>query len=314
MAVLFFSFSHKDEDLRDRLEVHLASLKRQNIIQTWHDRRIVAGDEFAGRIGEELERADIILLLISPDFIASDYCFDIEMARALERHEAKEARVIPVILRPCDWHDMPFGKLNATPKDGKAVSTWPNLDEAFLDIVGAIKGVIGHPAAAASTRFATQAGRDAERFSFPRSSNLRIKRKFTDADKDRHLDDAFEYMAKFFELSLNELEQRNSGLQTKFRRIDANTFTALVYQHGKSVSECRISLGGFMGKGITYSSDSGARSNGINDMLNIGSDDQGLYLKTMMNFGSSTHRDDAQLTFEGASEYYWSNFIKRLQQ
>jgi hypothetical protein len=120
-------------------------------------------------------------------------------------------------------------------------------------------------------------------------------------------------MTKFFEASLHELEQRNSGLQTTFRRIDANTFTAVVYQHGKSVSACRISLGGFMGKGITYSSDAGARSNGINDMLSVESDDQGLYLKTMMNFGSSTLRDDAQLTFEGASEYYWSRLIDRLQ-
>ena len=123
MAVLFFSYSHKDEALRDKLEVHLAMLKRQGVIETWHDRRIVAGDEFAGRIGEELERADIVLLLVSPDFLASDYCYDIEMARAMERHEAGETRVMPVLLRPCDWRDAPFGKLNATPKDGKPVST-----------------------------------------------------------------------------------------------------------------------------------------------------------------------------------------------
>ncbi len=143
MSVLFFSYSHKDEALPDKLEVHLAMLKRQGVLETWHDRRIVAGDEFVGRIGEELERANIILLLVSPDFLASDYCYDIEMTRAMERHEAREARVIPVILRPCDWYGAPFGKLNAAPKDGKAVATWPDLDEAFLDVVRAIRKAAG---------------------------------------------------------------------------------------------------------------------------------------------------------------------------
>ena len=87
-----------------------------NQVETWHDRRIVAGDEFNNCIGDELERADIILLLVSPDFIASDYCYDIEVKRALERVSAGQARAIPIILRACDWHDAPFGKLELAPK------------------------------------------------------------------------------------------------------------------------------------------------------------------------------------------------------
>jgi hypothetical protein len=85
-----FSYSHKDKDLRNELEIHLAALKRQEVISTWHDRRITAGDEFSGKISENLESADIILLLVSPYFIASDYCYEVEMKRALERHEAGE--------------------------------------------------------------------------------------------------------------------------------------------------------------------------------------------------------------------------------
>jgi hypothetical protein len=236
MAVLFFSYSHKDEGLRDKLEVHFAMLKRQGVIETWHDRRIVAGDDFAGRIGEELERADIILLLVSPDFLASDYCYDIEMTRAIERHQAGEARVIPVVLRPCDWHDAPFGMLNAAPKDGKPISTWPDLDEALLDVVKAIKTAAARhggaprrraPSAAPVAPGGTQA-------SLPRSSNLRIRKEFTDADKDRHLDEAFEFMARFFEGSLQELERRNAGLQTTFRRVDADSFTSTIYRDGKT--------------------------------------------------------------------------------
>src|ERR1044072_2186300 len=100
MAVAFFSYSHRDEALRDELEVHLATLKRQGLIEAWHDRRITAGDDFAGVISEHLERADIILLLVSPYFLNSNYCYDVEMTRALERHREKTARVIPVILQP----------------------------------------------------------------------------------------------------------------------------------------------------------------------------------------------------------------------
>ena len=96
MSRLFFSYSHKDEKLRDQLEVQLAVLKREGAISTWHDRRIMAGDVLGQRIDEELERADIILLLISPDFLASDYCHDMEMQCALARHAERSARVIPV--------------------------------------------------------------------------------------------------------------------------------------------------------------------------------------------------------------------------
>jgi hypothetical protein len=136
---VFFSYSHPDETLRDQLEVHLAGLKRQGLIAAWHDRKITAGSEFGNAISENLEEAAVILLLVSPDFINSDYCYEREMKRAMKRHEKKEARIIPVILRPCDWHDLPFGKLLGVPKDGKPITTWPNRDEAFLDVVRAIK-------------------------------------------------------------------------------------------------------------------------------------------------------------------------------
>jgi hypothetical protein len=119
MASIFFSYSHKDETLRDELEKHLAMLRREGAITAWHDRRIAAGENFGNAIDEALESAGIILLLVSSDFLSSDYCYSVEMKRALERHERGEATVIPIILRPCDWHSAPFGKLLALPTDGK---------------------------------------------------------------------------------------------------------------------------------------------------------------------------------------------------
>jgi hypothetical protein len=139
---VFFSFSHKDESLRDKLANHLKIFERRGIISGWHDRQITAGSEWAGQLDEHLNTAQVILLLISDDFLASDYCYDIEMQRALERHDNGEARVIPIILRPCDWQDAPFGKLQALPKDLLPVTRWPDLDEAFLNIVEGIKAAI----------------------------------------------------------------------------------------------------------------------------------------------------------------------------
>ena len=115
---LFYSYSHKDEALRKKLETHLSLLKDQGVISGWHDRRIEAGTEWDGVINENLEEAGMILLLVSADFLASRYCRDVEIARAMERHEAGTARVIPVILRPVDWHSAPFGKL-AGPAAGR---------------------------------------------------------------------------------------------------------------------------------------------------------------------------------------------------
>lgn len=140
---VFCSYSHKDESLQDELETHLKLLQMQGYIETWHDRKILPGNEWEGEIDQNLERADIILLLISIDFILSEYCFDIEMKRALERHEDGEAIVIPIILRKVDnLFELPFGKLQALPKDGTAVKSWSDRDEAWSDVIAGIRRVI----------------------------------------------------------------------------------------------------------------------------------------------------------------------------
>src|SRR5208283_3236670 len=136
---LFFSYSHADQKLRDQLEKHLSLLKNQKIIKTWHDAKLVAGEEIDKGITSPLETADIILLLVSPDFMSSEYCYEKEMTTALERHERGTAKVIPVILKPADWKSGPFGKLLALPKNGRPVVEWKIRDKAFLDIASGIR-------------------------------------------------------------------------------------------------------------------------------------------------------------------------------
>jgi hypothetical protein len=143
MASVFFSYSHADEALRDQLEKQLSLLKRQGIVEVWHDRRIGAGQDFGLEIDRHVETDDIILLLVSSDFLDSDYCYDKEMIRAMERHDAGEATVIPVILRACDWHGTPFGKLNASPPDGRPVTQYPDRDQALLEVAKAVRSAAG---------------------------------------------------------------------------------------------------------------------------------------------------------------------------
>jgi len=139
---IFFSYSHKDEEYKDKPVKRLSILKRQDVIEDWHDRTIGAGNEWAGAIDEHLESAEIILLLVSDDFLASDYCWDIELKRGMARHEGRTARVIPVILGNVDWAGAPFGKLQALPKDAKPIKSWTDIDEAFTDVAKGIRAVV----------------------------------------------------------------------------------------------------------------------------------------------------------------------------
>jgi TIR domain len=136
---VFISYSHKDEELRDKLDAHLSNLHWDGVISSWYDRQLIAGMEWNDTIKTELESADIILLLISPDFIASRYCREVEIPMALQRHDAKQASVVPIVLRPFDWMSAPFAKLQTFPKDAKPVTIWANQDEAFVSVAQGIR-------------------------------------------------------------------------------------------------------------------------------------------------------------------------------
>lgn len=320
MASLFFSYSHVDEALRDELEKQLSMLKRQGVIEVWHDRRIGAGQDLGSEISKHVEDDDILLLLVSPDFMASEYCYEREMLRAMERHEAGDAIVIPVILRPCDWHGAPFGKLLASPTDGRPVTKWPDRDEAFLEVAMAVRGAaarIGSDSPEGSSGSTVQQRpqpRTGE--SRPRSSNLRVTKHFTDRDKHAFQHDAFEFMARFFESSIGEIAERNSDVEGSFRRIDANRFTAVLYRNGQAASECTVFMGGgLLSGGISYVDGFTTDSNTYNENLHVDADEQKLFLRSMgmASLGRSGSRDE-KLTMEGASELYWSILVKPLQR
>ncbi|MEP2472053.1 MAG: toll/interleukin-1 receptor domain-containing protein [Paracoccaceae bacterium] len=315
-ARVFISYSHKDEELRDQLEVQLAMLKRQGLIETWHDRRMLAGDHLDWTISKELDEADVVLLLVSPDFIASDYCYKIEKGRALERHKEGTARLVSVILRPCDWTHTDLAQYLVTPTDGKPITKWPDRDEAFLDVTKSIRRAIEQIGAANAPNdvhgfIEREPELEAPVPPTPRSSNMRLKKEFSEADRDQFLDDAFSYMESFFQSSLAELQIRNQGIEVRHRKIDANTFTATIYKDGSKAAACSIRLGGQLGKGIAYSDGDEAPANSYNENLSVENDDQKMFLRPMgMNHFVPR---DSSLSNEGASELYWSLLIHPLQ-
>jgi hypothetical protein len=139
---IFISYAHADESWKDQLLKHLAPLAHLNLVETWHDRKMKPGDHIDNEISKELKNANLILLLVSADFLNSEYCYHIEMEEAVRRHNKQEAKVIPVVLRHCYWDDTPFGKLLAATKDRKPVSDYPTPDQAFLEVVHAIRNHI----------------------------------------------------------------------------------------------------------------------------------------------------------------------------
>jgi TIR domain len=138
---IFISYSHVDERFKDRLVVSLSQLKREELIEIWTDRDIMLGELWDKKIKVKLEEANLILLLISPDFIASEYCYDFEMRQAMDRSETGKARVIPILLRPSDWKTSPFASLQGLPRDLRPVTKWDDEDSAFLNIIEGIRSI-----------------------------------------------------------------------------------------------------------------------------------------------------------------------------
>ncbi|MDQ2902728.1 MAG: phycobilisome rod-core linker polypeptide [Ktedonobacteraceae bacterium] len=140
---IFFCYARADEDFRRKLESQLSVLKHLDIISLWHDQNISAGADWREVTNQHMNAAHIVLLLISPDFMVSDFCFSDEVKRALERYALGEARVIPILLRATDWREAPFGTLQALPGNALPITAWRDPDEAFLNVTKGIKNVIG---------------------------------------------------------------------------------------------------------------------------------------------------------------------------
>lgn len=144
----FYSYAHRDEEARDRLAVYLAPLRHNGRIVEWHDRKIEPGTDWNASISSRLDSANLVLMLLSPDFLASDYCFGVEVERCMTRLKKGNLKVVPILTRPCLWEDSPFSALQIIPKDARPISTCSSPEEAWKEVALSIsKLVAGVPPA-----------------------------------------------------------------------------------------------------------------------------------------------------------------------
>jgi hypothetical protein len=173
---VFISYSHRDEAMFNFLRDHLAPLRQQGLIEEWHDRRIAPGDDWGQEICEQLQRCQVILLLLSASFFASEYISGVEATAALKRHKAGDARVIPIILRPVDWERTELGKLQALPTNAKPIATWKNRDQAYRDVARGIRAALLRLQSSSPAGSATSGVTSTTEFFLNHTSFLRLDR------------------------------------------------------------------------------------------------------------------------------------------
>lgn len=279
MASAFISYSHRDEVFRQELEAHLAPLRRQGLLSQWHDRRMTAGDPLDDTISAQLEQADLILMLISADFIASEYCYAKEMARAIERHEAGQIRAICIICRPCDFQGLPFARFVLLPTDAKAVSSWPDRDAAWVDVVRGIRKALEEKFRPAPLADSSQTAVARAQQGEPNRQPL--PRRTTDLQKDQFATNAMRDVGRYFNKELDMLEMRDPAWKGVFHEVDANRFTGQVYHDEREVASCTIFRGGIGPRTIHYSAGVVSTANSWNEALTVEADEGGPYLKPM---------------------------------
>ena len=139
---VFLSYSHKDEEYKKELDKHFAPLRNNGRVETWNDRKLEAGSRLNEIIQEELNTSDIIIFMLSSDFLDSYYCYDIEMKKAIEREKRGECKIIPVIVRACMWDETPLKNFLAFPKDGKSIEQYERKDDAYLEIAKGVREIV----------------------------------------------------------------------------------------------------------------------------------------------------------------------------
>ena len=323
MTTGFVSYTHADADLKDQLLRHLAPLRREGLIDVWHDAMLRPGEHLDPTVQAALAKSDLVLLLVSAGFLASEYCYEQEMVRAFARQRANTARVVPIILKPCQWKGVPVGEgerladFVALPKDGLPVTSWPDADAAFDNVAGAVRDML-HSGATGS---GVQVIAPTPAAGSPRTAPMRrasaavlgIAARPTDLDRDRFLRAGLATTAAVFEAKLSELASSDPRVQTDFERIDSRTFAASVYLDGKRVGQLSIWHGSDTWRNalcLSYDTVTSTR-NSMSDWLPIEATPQGLAFGA----GSAMARRSTAgpLDADGAANYFWEGFITQIQ-
>lgn len=289
-------------------------LRRDGTVATWYDRKILGGDNIDEEVARNLTQSDVFIPLVSPDFLASRYCYEKEMEKALHRHEKGTIRVVPIILEPCDWKSSPLAKLKVLPKDGRAISTWANQNVAYLDIVEELRRILTRtsviePQAASMERLAGESTEKRQ----PR--RYRLKREFDAIDRDEFREKVFAKIQEFFRQSIDELNEIGDPIRARFEKMGGTAFTCTVLNKGARDREAHITVhsngaSSFHDGAISYSFSKRAASNTANGFIRIDADEYELYPK-LDHFSFNRSRNDEPRSIEQVSEALWQEFVSQ---
>lgn len=305
MAHAFISYSHSDENIVKRLHTHMSQLKREGNLTSWYDGEILAGASFDKDISTELSKADIFIAIVSPDYISSAYCFDIEFQDALNRFSQGHVRIVPVIAQPCDWKASPFGKFKAIPKDGKPISEWTNENNAFLNIIDELRKLVSTPLTAKPAPSPMKQSQ----------TTYKVKRDFDPVDNLNFRDESFEIIHEYF---LQAIEEINGVNEIKARFVNDTAkqqFTCVITNRAKIGTTGYISIGIQQGdhfgrNGITYAMSERLVQNTFGNNFVISHNDYELFwIKYDM---MSNTQNKPQLKPKEIAKTLWEEFIDQV--
>ncbi|WP_421935591.1 toll/interleukin-1 receptor domain-containing protein [Phenylobacterium sp.] len=308
-ASAFISYSHADEKALDRLHKHLAVLQRDGSLAAWSDHEILAGSNLRHEIEAQLESSDLFIALVSPDYLASNYCYEVEFRRAQELAAAGKLRIAAIIIEPCDWLSTPLSEFLSLPKDGKPVSEWTNPNNAYLDVINQLRRLLQEkPKTAARAQVAPREPSGPAR-------KVRLKRDFDAIDKAEFADRAYSAIREYFAAALSEIEQASEDIRTRMEDMGSDAFTCtLVNRARQRGGEVHITVHNRKGRDhffgeISFVYERHAPTNTSHGGIRVEADEYQLYLVTERFMGSA---DEAiKYTPERAAEWLWNQFVER---
>jgi len=303
----FISYSHQDNRMLELLHKHLTQLQRDNVIKTWTDKDIRAGSKLDQTISTVLKSADLFIALLSPDYIASNYCYEKEFQSALEMQE-QGMIIIPIILEPCDWLSTPFKNFKALPTDGKAISTWENMNTAFLDIVQNIRKLVSSPTTVKGTPHMA---------SLQSTRNYRVQKDFDSIEKIEFVEKTLHEVKEYLKRYIDEISKLDN-IKSRIIIDNDKEFECLLVNRNKIATEShlKISIGAenvsifssrSNDKQISYSINSGSGRQEPK-MLILSFDEYHLFW-TENNYYSGS-RNKKELGSKEISDLIWSEWLE----
>ncbi len=305
MAHAFISYSHSDEYIVKRLHTHMSQLKREGTLTSWFDGEILVGSTLDENIKVELEKADLFIAIVSPDYLNSAYCYDIEFQRALAKFQIGQVRIIPIIAQPCDWKPSPFGKFKAIPKDGKPISEWTNENNAFLNIIDELRRIVSGAPLAVEPAMSTV-----------KKTTYKIKRDFDPVDLLNFRDESFQIIHDYFTEAMEEINGVNEIKARFVNDIPKQQFTCVITNRAKIGTTGYISIGiqqseHFGRNGIAFAFADHLNQNVYGNNFSIEYDDYELFWKRNdMMFGSRQNVEKPNA--KKIAELLWEQFIQQV--